>query len=489
MENSTRAVLDLFEQISAVPRNSRQEGRIRQWLQQWAAAHNLQCILDPTGNLLIRVAASQGYESAAAVVIQSHVDMVCEKLPNSAHDFTRDPLRLSYEGDWLTAQETTLGADNGIGMALALRIAEDNQIAHPPLELLFTYDEETGLVGAGKLPADFLTGRILINLDSDNEGVFTIGCAGGRNSNITLPLQRESATFVARHAGEQWVELTLGGFPGGHSGVDIHRQRGNAIRSLARLLTTAPRGGRIGSDIAMSGISGGTAHNAIPRDAIAQLCGSPNALALLQRHCAQLVEALRREYSHTAAEITLSFDPVDAPAVAPLRPSSVRALLRLLLALPDGVARMWMALEGSVETSNTIAQLACHSDKATILVSLRSSFVSTLDELENRIVAATQLAGGETHSSLAYSAWEPDFESPLAQRCREVYRRLFAVEPTVEVTHAGVEAGVISAKYAGMQAISCGPTLRHLHSPSEKLLIPSVGRIYRFLTSLLAELK
>jgi dipeptidase D len=478
MENQIDAILAKFEAINAIPRCSKNETRLAAWLTEWARTRGYAFRSDPAGNLVIQVPASPGREDRAVVILQGHMDMVCEKTPESTHDFEQDPIPVVRDGDWVHAVDTTLGADNGIALAMSMVLAEDHALKHPPLELLFTVDEESGLLGAHKLDATLLKGRILINIDSEDEGVFTIGCAGGEETRIRLPLTYED--LPAELVG---ARLVVGGLRGGHSGVDIHKPRANANRLLGRVLQRlqALEGVRLVS------LSGGSAHNAIPRDASAFLAlpsGPLTAVREAVRHCEAI---FRDEHDDTEPSLFVRLEePTDDRPVRMLAAESAARAVHLLNALPHGVHGMSTQVAGLVETSCNLAIVRIKNDALDIISSQRSSSMSRLDEMTSRVTAVAALAGASAVRLNHHPAWAPDKDSALLQRCRDVYQELYGKEPVVEIIHAGLECGLIGDKVPGMEMISIGPDLRHPHSPEEKLELPSVGRVYTFLTTLLA---
>jgi dipeptidase D len=478
MEEKVRKILDYFRQINEIPRCSKKEEHIARWLTQWAEARQLPVIKDAAGNLVISITPSAGYEQAPTVIIQGHMDMVCEKSPDSNHDFSKDPIRHIYDGDWLHADKTTLGADNGIAVAMAMAIADDKNLLHPPLELLITVDEETGLNGAKLLEPGFVQGRILLNLDSETDGVFTVGCAGGRNTHISREL-----TFSDLAEDNLRFNLTILGLHGGHSGIDIHKQRANANKILARALQHLTASCRV----RLVSIKGGTAHNAIPRDACAVFACPPTQAGKIDKIISEFEHIVQTEYEAIDASPTLSLAAVDSgpQAVKALSEQETRAVIDLLLSVPHGVMGMSPVFNGLVETSNNMATVEIKDDSLQILTSQRSSVMSRMDEVTAIINAAAALAGAETSSDSEFAPWTPDMQSPLLKRCKEVYQQLAGRDAGVESIHAGLECAIIGDKYPGMDMISFGPTLKDAHSPNEKLFIPSVGRVWDFLVALL----
>jgi dipeptidase D len=477
MDEKTRAVLEVFEEISRIPRCSKNEAAIGTWIMRLAKDRGFQGKQDKAGNIVVRVPATSGYENKSAIVLQGHLDMVCQKTPDSNHDFTKDPIRLVYDGDWLTADRTTLGADNGIGLALGLALATDDHIEHPPIELLFTVDEETGLTGANLLEQGFIEGRILLNLDSESEGVFIVGCAGGQHTEVTLPL-----SFLPVPENYDAWKLTAHGMRGGHSGVDIHKFRANANKILARALDAA----RKRAEIRILALKGGSAHNAIARDAEATFVCGPSQSSALKDAVTVFEKAVQDEYAAIEQEmaLTLAAEGIDEKTGLFTKECTDTAI-DLMLALPHGVWEMSADLKDHVETSNNLAIVDIKGDAFHILSSQRSSVMSRLSAITAQIHAIAALAGAEVETGGGYPAWQPDMESPLLKRCKEVYQRLFGKEPMVEVIHAGLECGIIGSKYEGMDAISVGPTIENPHSPDERLYIPSVAKVLDFLAELL----
>ena len=480
MNAKTHRLLEIFEEINRIPRCSKNEEAIARWFDAWARANNFPCRRDRAGNLLITVPATPGSEAAPAVVIQGHLDMVCEKTPASTHDFTRDPIRIIHDGDWIHAQETTLGADNGVALAVGLALAEDGSLTRPKLELLFTVDEETGLTGAKKLEPGFFGGRTLINLDSETEGVFTVGCAGGRDVTITRDLR-----FTPVPDEFRFTRLAVGGLRGGHSGIDIHRHRANALKLLARVLADMPAG----DDIRLVEITGGTRRNAIPRDASARVACAVGRLTELRKRVAEAEGTFRREYA-TEGSLFISFTEEDEPAHGrkAITPEDARTTVDLLLALPHGAAQMSPDFSDLVMTSSNLAMAHTTESRLSVITSQRSLTVPALNAMSGAARAIAALAGGQAATESEYPPWTPQRDSPLLQRCREVYRGCYGKEPGVRALHAGLECAVIGDRYPGMDMISFGPTTENAHSPSERLNVPSLSHVWDFLVALLQSL-
>ena len=478
MEENVKTILDYFEQINAIPRCSKNEAQIGLWLKQWAETNQLAVNQDAAGNLLVKVPPTAGYENAPVIVIQGHMDMVCEKSPDSTHDFSKDPIQNIIDGDWLHAANTTLGADNGIAIALAMALAGDKSIAHPPLELLFTVDEETGLNGAKELAAGFIQGRVLLNVDSETEGVFTVGCAGGRHTHISRKL---ALTDLAPES--QFFNLNVSGMHGGHSGIDIIKQRASANKIMARTLH------RLAAvcDIQLVSIKGGTAHNAIARDADAVFASAAGDSTDLAGAVSEIERTILTDYDTIESKLAINLSPAqsDDQIKTALSVAETRAVIDLLLALPHGVMGLSTAFMNLVETSNNLATVEIKGDTLQILTSQRSLTRSRLDEISTTVSATAALAGADTQSGSEYPPWTPNMNSDLLEVCKKVYNQVFDHEADVKSVHAGLECAIIGDKYEGMDMISFGPDLRDPHSPNEGLYIPSLEKIWRFMVALL----
>ncbi|MBF0501087.1 MAG: aminoacyl-histidine dipeptidase [Candidatus Riflebacteria bacterium] len=479
--DNTEHILDLFEQVSAIPRPSKHEERICEWLMEWASKQGFTARQDEIGNILIEVPGTKGYEDSSPVILQGHLDMVCEKNPESTHDFSKDPIRFVRDGDWLHADGTSLGADNGLAIAMAMAAATDPTLKRPPLELLFTVDEETGLSGAQGLKADFFKGRTMINLDSEDEGRFTVGCAGGRETEISLPLSWNEVP-----ADWQALSLKADGMVGGHSGVNIHEGRANAIRILARTLFMISEH----APICIAGIRGGTAHNAIPRAAMAVFYVETSKVYEVRKLADEAHHIFRDEFKTTDPNLTILCDPFeDAPDRRAMTQGSSNRLLDLLIAMPHGVAAMSTAVQGLVETSNNQAMVQIEEGKLSITSSQRSSVMTRLDGITRKVEAVARLAGATFKTNVGYPAWQPDMSSPLLAEAKTLYKKLFKQEAHIELIHAGLECGLIGAIKPGMDMISMGATMRDPHSPSERLFVPSIAKIWDLMVEILKILK
>ena len=476
----TKKILSAFEQISQVPRPSKKEEKIVAWLLNWAAENGLEARTDEALNVLIDVPASAGYENSQTLVLQGHMDMVCEKAKGFSHDFEQDPIELVYTDDgWLTANQTTLGADNGIAVAMAMVAATDKTLEHPTLELLFTTDEETGLTGATSLKAGFIKGKQLLNIDSEDEGVFTVGCAGGEDACLRLP-------FIADEdlPGYSAFRLVAGGMSGGHSGIDIIEERANAIKLLFRGIHQVSKK----TDVRISTVSGGTARNAIPRDAEAVLLIPTDDIESATSCIEQLQRKLKSEYKKTDPGLGFKLVPVTGDFKA-ASAGTTRSAIDTVFAYPHGVTAMSKDIEGLVETSNNLATVKVEDGNLRILSNQRSSNMDSLALLCDRVLSVARLAGAEGETNGGYPSWQPNMESQLLARCLDVYEKRFGKKPVVEAIHAGLECGIIGAKYDGMDMISFGPTIKNPHSPDEKIEIESIGKTWDFMVALFESYK
>lgn len=479
MGRSMERVMAYFEKISSIPRCSKDEARVAAWIQAWADENRLSWKSDPAGNLVVQVPGRGVGDHLAPLILQGHMDMVCEKTPDSAHDFSKDPLTLITEGEWLHADRTTLGADNGIALALAMAVATDETLVHPPLELLFTVDEETGLTGAEQLGEDMLTGRVLINLDSEVEGTFTVGCAGGQDVEVEISLSPGPVDLP-----EACWEVTVGGLHGGHSGVDIHRNRANANLVLAHTLKAL---GEV-APLQLQTFTGGSAPNAIARDARAVVLAPRKSAEALTQKLALCEKRWQTTFADADPKLHIRLQAVEAPASAgALNTAETQKVLALILAMPHGVAGLCAAWQGVVETSANLARVSLEGDRLTLIGNLRSSDMSRLEEITAKVFAVAHLAGAQARIDKGFPAWEVDLDSDLLARSQKLYRSLFSKEAKVEVMHAGLECSVIGAKYGGMEMISIGPTLEYPHSPQERLHLPAVEKVWAFLVALLKD--
>ena len=468
-----------FALLCAIPRASKQEAKLRQHLLAWAGQRGLVAAVDAAGNLIIRKPASPGRENVPGVVLQAHLDMVCQNNADTPHDFSRDPIRPLVRDGWLVADGTTLGADNGIGVALMLAVLEAADLEHGPLEALFTVDEEAGMGGARGLATDVLQGSLMLNLDTEAWGEFYLGCAGGMDVNV-----RRSGTPEPLPAGWQGWRIELQGLRGGHSGVDIHEERGNAIKLLVRVL----RGLEQVIPLRLASLQGGTARNALPREATAVVAVPLVHAAELPGLLAEWETSLRRELAGVDAGLTLSCSST-VQLDRLLAPHEQAVWLASLHAAPHGVRRMSRQLPGIVETSNNMGMVELDASGGSCNFMVRSLLDSGSAALADEIVSLFSLSGTLAEKAGAYPGWAPNPDSPLLALCQAVYRQEFGAESTVQVIHAGLECGIIGAKYPGLDIVSFGPTIRGAHAPGESVDILSVDRSWHLLKAILAAVR
>ncbi len=466
-----------FDEIRKIPRCSGNEEAIGNYIVEFAKAHKLDYTKDEVGNIIVRKPATPGKENAPGVILQGHIDMVCEKNSDVDHDFTKDPIKLKREGDWLKADGTTLGADNGIGVAAALAVLEDNSLVHGPIEALFTIDEERGLTGAAYIKPGSLKGKILLNLDSEDDGVFTIGCAGGGDSIFTL----ETETIIPGN--EKAVRIFVSGLKGGHSGVDINSGRGNAIKIVGRVLYEL----REKVDYELNLIEGGDKRNAIPREAYA-------IIVLNKKDEPELEKIVKCVLSEVKEELKGTDDGVMIEAKDEKMPDKVFTkmvrdkIINSILALPHGVLAMSQAIKGLVQTSTNLAAVHTKEKSFEIVKSSRSSINSELRFVLNSLKAFAKLIEAEIEQPNPYPGWTPNPDSEILKTMVKLHKEIFGKEPVVEAIHAGLETGIIGEKFPGMDMISFGPTIKNPHSPDEKVQISTVERFWILLTKTLEHL-
>ena len=473
MNKSTLKPASVFEQfarINEIPRPSKREEKMIEYLKNWGESHGLETKVDETGNVLIRKPATKGYENRKTVILQSHMDMVCDKLVDVDFDFDKDAIQTYVDGDWLKAKGTTLGADDGIGCAIELAILEANDIEHGPLECVFTRDEETGLSGAEGMKAGFMTGDYLINLDSEDEGEMFVSCAGGRNTQAKFTFSREKAP-----AGSFFLRAQLKGLTGGHSGDDINKKRANAIKLLGRFLfQTMNRY----EGVRLAQFHSGKLHNAIPRDGMFVIAVPHDTKENVKADWNVFAAQVEDEFHVTDTQMVWTMESTDAEPV--IEEKVARNFVWAIQAVDNGIYAICQdpELNGMVETSSNIAAIHSSETEISILSSQRSNVMSNLDNMCATIVATFQLAGAEAHSSDGYPAWKMRAESKLRDTVVETYKELFGKEPIVRGIHAGLECGLFSERYPNIDMISFGPTLRDVHTPDERLFIPTVQMVW-----------
>jgi dipeptidase D len=465
-----------FYEITQIPRPSKKEEKIIAYLLDFAKKHNLKVKKDDAGNVLIIKPATKGMENLSTVILQGHVDMVCEKNSGTVHDFENDPIQTYIDGDWLKAKGTTLGADNGMGVAAALTILASDTIEHGKLECLFTVDEETGLTGAYALGQNFLKGDILINLDTEEEGEIYIGCAGGKTTTATFTYKKEPVP-----ANYFWFKVQVKGLNGGHSGAEIHKGLGNANKILNRYLWALSRKYKL----ALAGIDGGNLHNAIAREAYAidgVPYGDKEKVIIELNILAPLIEA---ELKAVDPDLKMTAGSTDAPAFVIDETTAIN-LLNSIYACPHGVLGMSFEIPGLVETSTNLASVKMKdNDTIVITTSQRSSTNSLKDDAANMVNAVFSLARAEVKHSAGYPGWRPNPESKILAVAKKSYKKLSGKEAEIMAIHAGLECGLFLEKYPRLDMISCGPTIRNAHSPEEQINISSVEKWWDFLLDIL----
>jgi dipeptidase D len=465
-----------FAEIARIPRPSGQEARIARFVLDRANELGLEAAQDACGNVVVKKPASPGRENLRSICLQAHLDMVCEKNADKSHDFLTDPIELVRKGDVITANGTTLGADNGVGVATSLAIMKDRSLEHGPLEFLFTVEEETGLTGAKNLNPDLVQSRTLINLDSEEEGALYVGCAGGKDTLGSWKLVKESAP---KHA--TVVCLTVKGLKGGHSGLEIDKGLGNAIKLLNRaVIVLAKIGARLSS------IDGGNMRNAIPRECKAILYLSSEKMDEAQSLVAKLDAVFRAELSPIDPDVVLTMTKQDgAQGAEVLKKGLQDNICRSIVALPTGVLHMSGDIPGLVETSTNVSVITTNESDIVLITSQRSSVASRLAEVVQSVEAIFELGGATIEVSEGYPGWKPNLNSEILKVAKQCYRSLYGRDVEVKAIHAGLECGIIGERIPGMDMISFGPTMESVHSPDERVYIESVGNYWEFLLGIL----
>ena len=471
-----------FDAIRQIPRPSKHEERVAEHVVSWAKSHSFETKRDAAGNVLVKVPATAGHEKAPVVILQGHLDMVPEKNSDVAFDFLTDPIKVRVVGDYVYATGTTLGSDNGVGVATAMAVAEDPKAVHGPLELLFTIDEETGLTGAMQLDTKLLSGRTMINLDTEEDAAVYIGCAGGADTHATFTVSREDALD-----GTMPVRISVRGLRGGHSGVDIHENRANALKLLLRTLNAVRQKG---IEFGIVSIAGGSKHNAIPREADAVLriaTSSEGSVQTVVNDCARLFKDEFGEIDPNQKLECVSLAEAPDNRQVWIRFDNDR-VLDAMLACPHGVLGMSRAVPGLVETSNNLAVVTTEGSTVKVVTSSRSSVAPSLKATTEQIGAAFRLGGAKVEHLDGYPGWKPNPASKVFNTTVTVFEREFGKKPAVRAIHAGLECGLIGERYPGMDMVSIGPQIESPHSPDERVQISTVGRFYRLLTATLQEL-
>lgn len=468
-------VWEHFQTLCDIPRPSKHEAALRDYLKGWAELRGLETVVDAAGNLIVRKAATPGMEDRVGVVLQGHLDMVCQANTGTVHDFFNDPIRPVLKDGWLIAENTTLGADNGIGVALGLAVLASDDIAHGPVEVLMTLDEEAGMGGALGLEPGLLQGRMLINIDTEEWGEFYMGCAGGIDVNARRSYQPQPLP-----AGFEVRQLTVAGLVGGHSGADIHLGRGNANKVLIRLLREL----EAVTDLRVATFSGGTARNALAREAFAVVAYPAADGDKLAAYLDAFQALMRFELAGVDEGVSIAANLASADEV--LAPADQQAIFSALHAAPHGVKRMSQRVAGVVETSNNLGVVSIADGKVFTNLMVRSLLDSGFRNLAGEIVGLFRLAGFEVDTEGGYPGWAPNPASPLLALFQQVYRQQFGADSGVQVIHAGLECGIIGAKYPQMDMVSFGPNIRGAHAPGERVEVASVGKAWQLLQAVLA---
>ncbi|MBK7172510.1 MAG: aminoacyl-histidine dipeptidase [Bacteroidales bacterium] len=464
-----------FHSLTQIPRPSHHESAIQQFMLDFGKNLGLETIRDEVGNIIIRKPATAGMENCMGIVLQTHLDMVPQKNSDKNHDFEKDPIEAYIDGEWVTANGTTLGADNGMGVAATMAVLESKEIKHGPVEALFTCDEETGMTGAFGLKPGLLKGDILLNLDSEDEGELYVGCAGGTNANVSFPYKAESVP-----AGSQAFKLSITGLKGGHSGLEIILQRGNSNKLMNRYLMHAARK----HNLRLSWIDGGSLRNAIPRESFAIVTIPTDKASKFIECQAEYASIYNKEYASVEPDFKFVMEPTDLPSSV-IDADTQDRLFKSIHACPNGVMRMSDDMKGLVETSTNLASVKMVDNKINVQCLLRSSVDSAQEDLGIMIESVFLLAGADVVLDGRYPGWKPNMNSPILKTMQSVYNKLYGKIPEIKAIHAGLECGLLGGVYPNWDMISFGPTIRYPHSPDEKVNIESVGKFWNYLVSTL----
>jgi dipeptidase D len=466
-----------FYELSQVPRPSKREEKAVEFVREFARKNNFNFKEDKVGNIVIHVPATKGKEKSPVIVLQGHVDMVCEMNKGTKHDFDKDPIKLVKDGEWITADGTTLGADNGIGVAAGMAVALDKTSVHGPLELLCTIDEETGMTGVNELQPKFITGRTLLNMDSEEDGAFYVGCSGGQDTAGTFPLE-----FTQAKKGTQAYELMVTGLKGGHSGLDAHQQRANGIKLLAQLLN------KIDVPFQTVKMSGGSLRNAIPREAEVVILIKLTDVNKVKKTVKNFISDSLNEFKTSDGGLTVKVKKINEKFTKVIKKELFETIINTILALPHGVMSMSPDIPELVETSTNLATLKMDAKNIVIGTSQRSSIESAKVNIANMVISVFKLAGVKVTVGDGYPGWQPNMDSNLLKVSQKVYKNMFKAQPEIKAIHAGLETGLLGSKYPGIDMISFGPTIQGAHSPDERVNIKAVEKFYKLLKGILKEL-
>lgn len=464
-----------FYGLTQIPRPSKHEGKVQEYLLNWGLSRGLETFRDETGNIIIRKRATPGFENRRGVILQGHMDMVPQKTSDSNHNFLTDPIVTLIDGDWVTADRTTLGADNGIGVALALSVLEDKNVKHGPIEVLVTYDEETGMTGANELRPGVLKGDILINLDSEEEGELCVGCAGGLDASADFKYRKYSTP-----SGMLGYKVTVKGLQGGHSGMDISLYRANANKVIARILL--PLLEKYG--VKVVDFTGGSLRNAIPFEASAEILVPQENKQVVLDTVNNIFALVKAEYKDSDPSAVLFVDAVDA-APKFIQGSVMLRAVKAILACPAGVVRMSRTMEGLTETSTNLAIVRTQRGHITIHSLMRSAVDSSKAYLAEKMRCLFELAGAEITFKGGYSGWTPKLDTPMNKIMMDQFQKVYGKPMKIMATHGGLECAIMGAKYPAWEMVSIGPTIKYPHSPDEKVNVPSVARTWDYLKAVL----
>ena len=471
-----KVVWNNFYGLTRIPRPSKHEGKVQEYLYQWGISRGLETVRDETGNIIIRKPATPGYENRRGVILQGHMDMVPQKTSDSDHDFLNDPIVTLIDGDWVTADRTTLGADNGIGVAMGLAVLEDPSVKHGPVEVLVTYDEETGMTGANELRPGVLQGDILINLDSEEEGELCVGCAGGLDASASFKYHKYNTP-----AGYDGLKVAVKGLQGGHSGMDISLYRANANKVMARILL--PLIELFG--VKVVSFTGGSLRNAIPFEAVAEVLVPKENTASVRKLIDSIFAEVKAEFADSDPSAALYVDEVPA-APKYIQGSVMLRAVKAMIACPSNVIRMSQSMPGLTETSINMAIVRTEKGRITVHSLMRSAVDTAKADLAGRVRCIFELAGADSiEFKGGYSGWTPKLDTPMNKVMMEQYQKVYGEPMKVMATHGGLECAIMGAKYPNWEMVSIGPTIKYPHSPDERVDIPSVGRTWEYLKAVL----
>ncbi|MHB8854111.1 MAG: aminoacyl-histidine dipeptidase [Ignavibacteriaceae bacterium] len=467
-----------FYEIAQVPRPSKKEGKIIEHIKDFANKNSLHYKVDKVGNIVISIPPTKGFEKSPVVVLQGHIDMVCEKNKGTKHDFEKDPIKLLKEDGWVTADGTTLGSDNGIGVAAALAAGTDKDFTHGPLEILLTIDEETGLTGANNLQPGFITGKILLNLDSEEDGAFYVGCSGGIDTaGLFKPDFQEAPDNKSAY------EVLVTGLKGGHSGLDINTGRANAIKLLARSLKALEN-----IDFYLAKIEGGSKRNAIPREAEAIIFINSSEEKTIAGILREIQSEFLNEFNRADNRLKIEFNKCETDTKKVFTNNFKDKIINVLLSLPHGVVAMSQDIPELVETSTNVATITFEGNEIVVGTSQRSSIDSAKKYIAQSVESTFKLSGASVKTGDGYSGWKPNLDSKILKVSKDVFAKLFNKKPEIKAIHAGLECGILGDKFPGLDMVSFGPTIQGAHSPDERVNIETVGKFYDLLKEILGEI-